>query len=403
MEMVMSDKKLLTDKIPMIPRYRVLSRVSILAETLDFNHEMMNVPAMWKSTKGAGVKVVVLDTGVPNHMDLQVQGGKSFIPGYEEDKNGHGTHVGGIIAAIANNGMGVAGIAPDCEDSYGSVLDGSGSGTIKDIIAGIRWAVDEVGAHIINMSLGIDASAPIVLELEEACDYARDQGCLVICAAGNENWNVGQPAVFDSTVAVAAVNHSKERANFSNYGPEVMFSAGGVDVYSTYLNNAYVKLSGTSMASPALAGIAALIIADDLKADKKLSPDGVIEKLKKISFDVGDDGFDELYGYGVPVFVTPTEPEQPEQPDEPEQPEQPEDGPTQPDEPTPPEGGQSPCNLGLPMAKVFLSAAVSSIDNPGIQGYTHTDRVANAVGEGLRAVQKFVGRIEQQGRETRNG
>jgi len=397
MEDFMSDEKLLNDKMPMIPQYRVMSRVSIMAEKLDYNHEMMNVPLMWKETRGKDVKVVVLDTGVPSHLDLAVQDGKSFIDGYKIDKNGHGTHVGGIIAAIANNGMGVAGIAPDCEDSYGAVLDGGGSGSIQAIIDGIRWAVDEVGAHVINMSLGIDAGVPIIKELEKACDYARNQGCLVVCAAGNENWKVGQPAVFDSTVAVAAVNRSKERANFSNYGPEVMFAAGGVDVYSTYLNNAYVKLSGTSMASPALAGIAALIIADELKDGKKLSPDEVVEKLKKISFDVGDDGFDELYGHGVPVFMTPESPSEPDEPGEPDEPDEP-DEPEQPDdEPS------SPCRIGLPLVKVFVDAAVKSLDTDEGTGLSGQQQVADALSSGLRATQKFVGRINRQGEETRDG
>ena len=373
----MSDKKLLEDMMPMIPRYRVLSRVQIMAETKDYNHEMMNVPLMWKTTKGEGVKVVVLDTGVPKHNDLRVQSGHSFIGGYRFDTNGHGTHVGGIIAAVADNGMGVAGLAPDCEDHYCAVLDGSGSGSIDAIIKGIRWAVDEVGAHVINMSLGVPASVPLVKELEAACDYAREQGVLVVCAAGNENWKVGQPAVYDSTVAVAAVNAAKDRANFSNYGPQVMFSAGGVDVYSTYLNNGYAKLSGTSMASPALAGVAALIIADDLKDGKKLTPDEIVAKLKKISFDVGADGFDELYGHGVPVFISEQDPDVPEEPDAPD---------------TPVDEPQSPCRIGFPMAKAFLDAAVKSMDGG--------ENAELAVGNGIRAAAKFAGRIDRQGRGT---
>jgi len=383
----MSDKKLLEDKMPMIPTYRVLSRVQIMAETVDYNHRLMNVPSMWKHTKGEGVKVVVLDTGCPVHIDLNPCGNKSFIPNYPNDKNGHSTHVGGIIAAIANNGMGVAGIAPDCEDWYGAVLDGSGSGSIDDIIRGIRWATDEVGAQVINMSLGIPAGIPRIKELEDACNYARSKGVLVVCAAGNEASNVGQPAMYDSVLAIAAVDDEQEHARFSNTGKEVDFAAGGVNVFSTYLNNSYAKLSGTSMSSPALTGIAALIIADEKKDhDKWLTPDETIAKLKKIAFDIGPNGYDEMYGFGIPVFANSDEPvsEQPEQPDE----------------PVPPEEPQSPCKIGLPMVKAFLDAAVKSMDKDDGTGLPEQQRVADAVGSGIRAAAKFAGRIDRQGRGT---
>jgi len=359
----------------MIPPYRVISRVQILAETKDYNHTMMNVPAMWKETKGGGIKVVVLDTGVPNHVDLKPdEKSKSFIDGYKEDLNGHGTHVGGIIAAIANNGMGVAGIAPDCEDYYGSVLAGNGSGSFGDIIAGIRWAVDEVGAHIINMSLGVPDGYDTIKELEEACNYAREQGVAVICAAGNEASGVGQPACYDSCIAVAAVNSKKEHAYFSNTGSEVDFASGGVDVYSTYLNNGYAKLSGTSMASPALAGIAALILADNKQDnDKILTPDELVEKLKKIAYDVGADGFDDVFGHGIPIF---TSSEQPEEPEEPEEPEKPDDD----------DGNNSPCKLGLPMAKVFVDGTVGALNtNASLEA---------SMSEGFKELQKFLRRLE---------
>jgi hypothetical protein len=120
--------------------------------------------------------------------------------------------------------------------------------------------------------------------------------------------------------------------------------------------------------------------------------------MKKISFDVGDDGFDELYGHGIPVFVSPENPDEPEEPEVPEEPSEPE----QPEEPK--DDGISPCKLGLPMAKAFLSAAVSSMDKPESENLTEGDKVANAVGAGIKATQKFIGRIERQGQEeTRDG
>jgi subtilisin family serine protease len=303
----------------MIPPHTVLSRVSILAEAEDYNIKMMNVPAMWRETLGEGCRVVVLDTGLPKHLDLEPLGGKSFIDGYLLDMNGHSTHCAGVIAATARNGMGVCGIAPDVEDYYGAVLDGEGSGAVDDIIRGIRWAVDDLGAHIISMSLGMPAGMPHSRELEAACNYAVSRGCAVIAAAGNEGGRVGQPAMFDSVIAVAAVDNRLQHAEFSNMGEALDFAAGGVNVYSTYLNNSYAKLSGTSMACPALVGIAALIISKHLKEGVVLSPAELREHIQRIAYDVGKDGFDELYGHGIPIFgnTAPLEPDAPGTPSKP--------------------------------------------------------------------------------------
>ena len=356
----------MSERIPMIPPYKVISRVQILAETKDYNHELMNIPAMWKKTRGAltdgtGIPVVILDSGVPNHVDLKPSGGRSFIPGYEEDQNGHSTHCGGIIAAVANNGMGVAGIAPDCADYYGAVLDKNGSGDIQQICDGIRWAVDEIGARVISMSLGIPAGYATFKKMEEAVNYATSHGVAVICAAGNEAGGVGQPACYESAIAVAAVNDKKQHARFSNSGPEVDFASGGVNVYSTYLKNGYAKLSGTSMACPALAGVATLIIADEKNdTGKWLTPAELVEKMKRIAFDVGDDGFDETFGHGIPVFRSgkgePDEPEQPGEPDEPETPEEPEK-PTDPADPGKIKKNNFPCGLTWKVLSAFSESA----------------------------------------------
>lgn len=323
--------------IPCLPPVKVLQRVGVLAETLDYNHQLMNIPGMWSRTMGRNVTVAVLDTGRPNHVDLQPNGHKSFIEGYDEDFNGHATHCGGILAAIANNGMGVAGIAPNVTDVYGAVLGADGSGSIDSIVKGIYWAVDEAGADIISMSLGIPAGYPTFPDLERACNYAVRQGVTVFAAAGNEAGGVGQPAAYDSVIAVAAVDSEKSHANFSNTGPEVDFASGGVNVYSTYLNNTYAKLSGTSMACPALAGIAALIKSDHRNHGIELDPAALRDQLKKIAYDVGPDGFDDTFGWGIPVFQKnpdlPSDPDQPGPPDAPETPPQPPKEPGRPENP----------------------------------------------------------------------
>lgn len=310
------------DKLIWLPPHRILTQVSILAEKLDYGHELMNVPEMWKETRGGGVKVCVIDTGVPNHLDLAPVGGDSVISGYKEDKNGHATHVGGIIAAIANNDIGVAGIAPEVEDYYIAALGADGSGSINGIATAIMRAVDNFGVDVINMSLGVAAGHGTFRALETACNYAVNQGVTVIAAAGNENSGVGQPACYDSVISVAAVDSQKRRAWFSNQGPELDFAAPGVQVYSTYLNNRYAKLDGTSMASPMLAGIAALIIADAKQdSDEILTPAEVRAKLRKIAFDIGPEGDDESFGAGIPIFGhtnndAPVDPPVEDEPDE---------------------------------------------------------------------------------------
>jgi subtilisin len=359
----------------MLPPFRVRLLVNILSETKDYNHSLMNIPVMWKETMGEGVKVAILDTGLPSHPDLAPTGSKSFIPGYLADKNGHGTHVAGILAAIANNGMGVAGIAPKCQFWSGAVLGGDGSGTIQGIIDGIRWAVDEVGAKVINMSLGISAGAPRLAELENACNYAASNGVVVVCAAGNENAGVGQPACYDSVIAVAAVDANQKRASFSDFGPEVDFAAGGVDVFSTWLNNGYAKLSGTSMASPALAGVVTLILADEFKDNQKwLNKDEAYAKLKKIAYNVDGTTFDDYDGWGIPVFGNEGQIPQPNPEPQPEP------------QPEPPQDSQPcDCSLGFPMAKQFLDSAVVELN----KGKTTEEAVA----EGLKALQMYAGRV----------
>lgn len=278
-------------------------RVQTLSEVTDYNHELMNIPDAWKNSRGGGVKVAILDTGAPNHKDLTVSGCASFVRGYLSDLAGHSSFCGGIIAATAGNGIGIKGIAPDCEDYYGAVLDKYGSGTTKSLIDGIYWAVDVVGANIINMSLGIPASFNVDPELEKACEYAYDKGTTLFAAAGNDSGDVNYPARFESVIAVAAVDRKQKLAHFSSRGPEVEFAAGGVDVFSTYLNNTYASMSGTSFACPAVSAVGALIQgANKAKDGKFLYPAELRDELRKIAYDVGPVGRDDEFGWGIPLF-----------------------------------------------------------------------------------------------------
>ena len=298
-------------RVPQLSPYVVKSSVQALAETMDYNHRILNTPPMWLVTMGEGIKGTVLDTGLPNHFDIKPAGGKNFTSDPDErDGNGHATHVGGIIHATANNGMGVAGICPKAEIYYGKVLADNGAGQTQWIADGIRWSVDEIGVDFINMSLGLSrasASQPFDDVMQEACAYAYSKGVAIICATGNEAGIVSEPACYDMTIAVAAVNSALEHANFANYGPEVDIAAGGVDVFSCFPDNRYVRFSGTSESSPVIAGACGLILAKHKAEGVTLSPSELLEHLVRMAYDIGPEGVDELTGAGIPVFKKPSE------------------------------------------------------------------------------------------------
>jgi subtilisin len=213
---------------------------------------------------GAGVSVAVLDTGIADHSDLNVVGGASFVAGEPDydDYNGHGTHVAGTVAALDND-FGVLGVSPDVDLYAVKVLGADGSGTMAGIAQGIEWAADN-GMDVANMSLGADMGSTT---LEQAVNYAHSQGVTLVAAAGNSgslgNLNtIGYPAKYDNVIAVGAVDQNNERASFSSVGDELDVMAPGVSVNSTYLNDGYQALNGTSMAAPHVAGAAALMLAE---------------------------------------------------------------------------------------------------------------------------------------------
>ena len=248
--------------------------------------------------RGTGVKVAIIDTGIDSsHGDLTVVGGKSFVSYTEDfdDDNGHGTHVAGIVAAL-DDGIGVVGVAPAAELYALKALDENGSGYVSDVAYAIQWAtVNEI--QVINMSLGGGAS----ITLEAACwlAYYYD-GLLLVASAGNsgnpsgKGDNISYPAGYDSVIAVAATDQSDERARWSSTGPAVELAAPGVSIYSTYIGG-YTTLSGTSMASPHVAGTAALV----WKANPTWSNDDVRTQLQETAEDLGAVGWDSEFGYGL--------------------------------------------------------------------------------------------------------
>lgn len=229
-----------------------------------YGPQRIMAPAAWDVTQGSpAVKIAVVDTGVQlDHPDLQ---GK-IIPGYDYvsndtnpvDGNGHGTHVAGIASAVTNNAYGMAGVCPLASILPVRVLDESGSGDLLNVARGIIYAATQ-GAHVINLSLGSPAPSAT---LQSAIDYAWSRGCVIVAAAGNAGSSVpNYPANYPNVISVASTNASDVKSGFSNYGRWVDVTAPGENILSTYLGSYYAYLSGTSMAAPHVAGVAALLAA----------------------------------------------------------------------------------------------------------------------------------------------
>jgi thermitase len=216
----------------------------------------------WDVTTGRkAVPIAVLDTGVnPSHEDLPeaaeiVNFSKSRTP---DDVYGHGTHVAGTVAARTDNGRtGVSGTCPRCTLYNVKVLDDSGNGSYSSIAKGVRWAANN-GAKVINMSL---AGTGYSRTLEEAVDRAWRKGAVLVAAAGNERSHVkNYPAAYENVIAVAATDHHDRKAGFSNHDHSwVDVAAPGVGILSTTEDGGYGRKSGTSMATPHVAGVAGLV------------------------------------------------------------------------------------------------------------------------------------------------
>lgn len=235
------------------------------------------------TTSSPTVRIAILDTGIDgSHPDLagKIVASANFTTSPTvEDVDGHGTHVAGIAAAATNNGVGVAGVGYHSSLLRGKVLGDKGSGQYSWIANGIIWATNN-GADVINMSLGGSSGSAT---LQDAVNYAWNNGVVVVAAAGNSNTtSPSYPAYYENVIAVASTTSNDARSNFSSYGSWVDVAAPGSSIYSTYDGGGYATLSGTSMASPFVAGLAGLVWGSGLCADQtcvrqriELTADGI--------------------------------------------------------------------------------------------------------------------------------
>lgn len=271
-----------------------------------------------KPTGGKDIKVAVLDTGVYiEHSDLKsrISGCKDFtslkssiIDNFCEDKNGHGTHVAGIISADGGeDGLGIYGIAPESNLLAYKVCDDEGLCWADDVASAMKVAVDE-GAQIINLSLGGDSSSSLV---GEAIKYANEKKVLIVASAGNDgpyDNSIDYPSWDGSIVSVGAIDVALTVPDWSSRGfntktdpkelnsKDLWFVAPGVNIESTWIDGNYAILSGTSMASPHIAGL----IAKLWQSDNEEPIDNVVSVLKELLMDVGDPGEDNASGLGFP-------------------------------------------------------------------------------------------------------
>ncbi|MBK1986458.1 peptidase S8 [Sphaerospermopsis aphanizomenoides BCCUSP55] len=267
-----------------------------------WNLHKIGIEGAWTRTKGSNITVAVIDTGITQVRDLAET---KFVKGYDfvndtetaKDDNGHGTHVAGTVAQSTNNQYGVAGVAYEASLMPLKVLNTDGAGTVADIAEAIKFAADN-GADVINMSLGGGGESKL---MQDAIEYAYKKGVVIIAAAGNESTDgASYPARYPHVIGVSAIGPDGEKASYSNFGAGVDISAPGGSETGTILQETidengqgvFLGLQGTSMASPHVAGVAALI-----KAAGVTEPDEILKVLQQSARVIQDDGLN-YYGAG---------------------------------------------------------------------------------------------------------
>jgi len=273
-----------------LPPYKVRFDPSILTHGVDWGLSAYNIPALWSQTKGQGITVAVIDSGVADHTHLVCEHHVNFTTDSEtQDTLGHGTHVAGIIGATGGKAKG---IAPEASLMSLKALGHSGFGNNSHVAEAIRYAADH-DANIICMSLGGSKRSE---EVADAIKYSSRKGVIHVCAAGNDSGPVNYPAALYQTIAVGAVDAQGHCCEFSCRGEPVVVAAPGENITSTWLNNGYATISGTSMAAPFVAGVLALYLS---ACKSKGTCTDILYCLATTASDVGESGKDPLYGWGL--------------------------------------------------------------------------------------------------------
>lgn len=286
-----------------IPGSQVVRKLQSTEQVIPYGIDLVKAPTFWSQygKRGGGVKVCVIDTGIrSSHEDLRdanpTGSNDSFlVTPWNEDGNGHGTHVSGTIIA-SDNGIGVIGVSPEASLHFVRVFDANGEFTASNLVDAMN-ACASAGAKIISMSLG----GPSESSAERAAvANLKASGILLVAAAGNDGDGVNfveYPAGYEPVLSVAAIDANLDIASFSTYNTEVDIAAPGVDVLSTIADSdtSYAQLSGTSMATPHVSGVAALLWSQF--PDR--SVDDIENAIKLSALDSGACGQDPLFGHGI--------------------------------------------------------------------------------------------------------
>ncbi len=307
-----SEKSDVLQKFPNAIISKVQSYEISSSETVPFQFSLIQAtPKVTTPYTGKGVKVAVIDSGIDaQHADIKVVSGICTLskncpinPSYDDD-NGHGTHVAGVIAARKNN-YGLVGVAPDVELYAVKAMSRTGGGNTTDIAKGVEWAINQK-VDIINLSLTTFGSDQALKLLIEKAYY---EGITIVAAAGNEGTSIQSdsvqyPAKYEEVIAVTATDGFKKKLTDASYGPEVELSAPGDEISSTYpieldladgIQDGFITLSGTSMATPHVTGILALY--------KERFPSFTNKRLRELlsntAEDLGEPGRDSNYGFGM--------------------------------------------------------------------------------------------------------
>ena len=289
--------------LSVLPGSKVARKLQTGGQEIPYGVDLVNAPAFWDryGKRGGGVTVCVIDTGIRStHEDLRdadlTGSDDSFlVTPWNEDLDGHGTHVSGTIRAT-DNGVGVIGVAPEASIHFVRVFDDSGEFTASNLVDAMNACVS-AGAKIISMSLG----GPLETSAERTTvANLKDSGILLVAASGNDaggNNYLEFPAGYEPVMSVAAIDANLDIATFSSYNTEVDIAAPGVDVLSTFADSdtAYAKLSGTSMATPHVSGVAALLWSQFPDS----SVTDIDNAIKLSARDIGPCGQDSLFGHGI--------------------------------------------------------------------------------------------------------
>jgi len=274
---------------------------SALSQTTGWGLDDLNIPALWTNTKGENVSVLVIDTGFSPHYDLygniDINKAKSFIKNETFDGNGHGTMVAGVIAA-KDDTNGIVGVAPNTTIIPVKGLPDSGMLNDSRILTKCLEYALEVKPDIINMSLG--GYGRYEKRFEDILEELWNLNIPVVCAAGNRSdMPVSYPANYTNTIGVSSYKKGREISNFSPSGDNIDFALPGEQIITTTLKDQYAVVSGSSFASPFMAGIIALMISRYKSLNRIYTVQSIIDKLKEKCIKIDNKNHHEKFGYGI--------------------------------------------------------------------------------------------------------